>query len=937
MNSPFKFPRRVRIHGGECGAVARALHHEAQKVALIQNEQTLISDEKAFLRQAELEKASNSTFNERKQMSTKTSIKRIALVAVSALTFGVVSGIAPASAAASLTATHFITVGDTTDIGGDITFKANTADTTLGNVGRDGVVAPAIFVSKQEIGAATELKIKFTAIPTGATSLDKNVAYAAGDVDELKFASGNGVNSLLDWANDSSVDGSNVAIVLDTIAETIETGKWSYTVWADTDADGLTDSGEATVSGSLYIGGAPDTATVSFSVNPVLSGEDTVATVTLKDADGFLTILDAGALVNNFDAGGTEFLELTATAAFDNDAAINAADDLTLTSAGTYRFTVEADVAAAYTDIEILEDGNSLNDDVAITVIALGDLDKSSVLSSVNTDSSAYTVEQGVDGAVTVNTALSTVYIVVTASAASEYIAYTVDSLTDGADVTETLMKPTKVGVNKTATITLTNTTPADGEEVEVSIIGDNDTSVWTFTWADPLPEITVSPSSALSAVKGSTLSWAIAVSDQFGGAVSGVLTATVAGRNQKASTLTLTGGTTTYSLTDSDAAIVAGTNDTDSVAFKFVDADANEATASVAITWTATAPAVATVDVTASDSTPDIDTQEVLGVVDTDSVSSITATLTNASGVRLGAGIVVTFSEADTYFGLVNTFSRMTLGSGTAITNSLGEATIKSYSRKATGRQITATVAGKSGLSPKVTWSTDGDNARYVALSADLDKTVAGGFIRYTATVTDRWGNPVAGEDVTLSESGVGRFAAGSDTNPDTNVLGQVSIDLTSAATETGNGVVTATLTTANQTTDLAGFVGGVATAGVTAGVRSAAKTIEFTKDTSTSTSDALLELAKAIGTGKEVEVAADAAAEAIDAANAATDAANLAAEAADAATVAAEEARDAADAATAAVEELSTQVATLMAALKAQLTTLANTVAKIAKKVKA
>jgi len=81
----------------------------------------------------------------------------------------------------------------------------------------------------------------------------------------------------------------------------------------------------------------------------------------------------------------------------------------------------------------------------------------------------------------------------------------------------------------------------------------------------------------------------------------------------------------------------------------------------------------------------------------------------------------------------------------------------------------------------------------------------------------------------------------------------------------------------------------------------------------------------------------AADAAAEAIDAANAATDAANLAAEAADAATVAAEEARDAADAATAAVEELASQVAALFAAFKAQLTTLANTVAKIAKKVKA
>jgi hypothetical protein len=83
--------------------------------------------------------------------------------------------------------------------------------------------------------------------------------------------------------------------------------------------------------------------------------------------------------------------------------------------------------------------------------------------------------------------------------------------------------------------------------------------------------------------------------------------------------------------------------------------------------------------------------------------------------------------------------------------------------------------------------------------------------------------------------------------------------------------------------------------------------------------------------------DAATDAAAEAIDAANAATDAANLAAEAADAATVAAEEARDAADAATAAVEELATQVATLMAALQAQIKTLANTVDKIAKKVKA
>jgi hypothetical protein len=46
MNSPFKFLRRVRIHGGECGAVARALHHKVKGLSLYQ---------------ADLEKSSRST------------------------------------------------------------------------------------------------------------------------------------------------------------------------------------------------------------------------------------------------------------------------------------------------------------------------------------------------------------------------------------------------------------------------------------------------------------------------------------------------------------------------------------------------------------------------------------------------------------------------------------------------------------------------------------------------------------------------------------------------------------------------------------------------------------------------------------------------------------------------------------------------------------
>jgi len=231
----------------------------------------------------------------------------------------------------------------------------------------------------------------------------------------------------------------------------------------------------------------------------------------------------------------------------------------------------------------------------------------------------------------------------------------------------------------------------------------------------------------------------------------------------------------------------------------------------------------------------------------------------------------------------------------------------------------------------------------RNITLAGAPTTAIAGGTLRYTATVTDRWGNPVKDVPLTLRLTGAGRLVTGealSGAAVKTASDGTFQWNVTTLNNETGVSSASVSVT-GGQTLDLANRVSLSGTTyvipGVTAGNDKASATGKFIKDPSVSTADALLELAKAIGTGKEVEAAADAAAEAIDAANAATDAANLAAEAADAATVAAEEARDAADAATAAVEELSTQVATLMAALKAQLTTLANTVAKIAKKVKA
>ena len=71
--SPIKFPRRVRIHGGEFDASARAMHRSVRLAV-----------------PATIENVSVVTI-ERKQMSTKTTMKRISLVAVAALGFGLLS------------------------------------------------------------------------------------------------------------------------------------------------------------------------------------------------------------------------------------------------------------------------------------------------------------------------------------------------------------------------------------------------------------------------------------------------------------------------------------------------------------------------------------------------------------------------------------------------------------------------------------------------------------------------------------------------------------------------------------------------------------------------------------------------------------------------------------------------------------------------------
>ena len=80
----------VRIHSGDSDALARAMHHGVQK-------DTLMTYVSVLFTQAELRNVRRST-TERKKMSTKTTFKRAALVAVAALGLGVLTSVAPANA-----------------------------------------------------------------------------------------------------------------------------------------------------------------------------------------------------------------------------------------------------------------------------------------------------------------------------------------------------------------------------------------------------------------------------------------------------------------------------------------------------------------------------------------------------------------------------------------------------------------------------------------------------------------------------------------------------------------------------------------------------------------------------------------------------------------------------------------------------------------------
>jgi len=297
----------------------------------------------------------------------------------------------------------------------------------------------------------------------------------------------------------------------------------------------------------------------------------------------------------------------------------------------------------------------------------------------------------------------------------------------------------------------------------------------------------------------------------------------------------------------------------------------------------------------------------------------NFTATVKDANGALL-SGVPVTFSVSGTGAAVLSTTK-------TVYTGTAGTAVGSVYAWLAGTYTVTATAGAKSTTGTATFATTTASYARTVAAS------VNGSVV--TATVTDRFGNPVKGATVYAITSGGANIGGLFNTNTTTDANGQagfvvdgtgsVKVTTLNPALATGTNPSDQTCALAGNLTCASGATAAVAFTATTAGTDTVAEAGVGATYAPAGVNSVTVDVAPTSSSD-----AVDAANEATDAANAATDAANAAAEAADAATAAAQDAQ-------AAVADLAAQVATLIAGIKAQITSLTNLVIKIQKKVKA
>jgi hypothetical protein len=822
-------------------------------------------------------------------MSTKTTFKRVALVAVAALGLGVLTSVAPANAGA-VTPTAL-------SAGTPSPARVGAASVTTITVTHPTDTAPAFTAA-----------VKVTTAPaTSKAATDTNTATLGATIVVASPVAG---------SNSYAVGGANMAITHSPAATTTSTSfkvsfvadvAGTYTLLVSTGAASYA-AGNASTVVTITTAGAPTAMKVASIAGAVVEGGNTstggqLIGVTLTDANGNATVLT--------DFEGINVTTLDTTVGISNPALAKGED-----TAGTYiiRLTDGGTVATGSAVISFSGTGllpSTLTTNMSATKIGATASTAEIVNCTTAANCSGVTANTTTAAlAATVSGATSlTITGVSNATAAAVY--HLVAITDNNEEITYDSYITVAAGTAAVPTITTTFTAPAPAADATVLV--DFGPAVATMTYQKPAAKtlsVADSVNSVLSATAG-TNKFTAKVVDQYGTAVANhSVSVSVSGRNTVASkTLGLTdaNGLVSFSLTDAGT---TGTRDT--------------------VTFTATVSAGGTGSALAyvNYGTVTVDSVTVSGGSKAETIAGSTLTAIKAGdngpeGSAVAIKAVVKDASGNLLAGVPVVFTvdagaikkTASIDYATVYTGSDGSASTSVFNWISGKQTITATAGGKSSTD-YLTWAAnDATSARVLTATATGDIV--------SLKVVDRFGNAVAGVTINLSRTGAGLFGNGASTqNIDTDKNGTADVRFI------GSGTVVAELAaTYAQAYAAAGNIttkaATAATAGTTAGTGATLTPAGVAK-----VSVVIAEGADPVAVSSQA--AADAAAEATDAANAATDAANAAAEAADAATAAAQDAADA-------VAALSTQVSEMVNALKKQITALTNLVIKIQKKVKA
>jgi hypothetical protein len=852
-------------------------------------------------------------------MSTKTSIKRIALVAVASLGFGFLTMVPSKAALAAATA-----AAPATD------FDAVTA-TAVYPSARVGITASARYqwtaADSQADADYNDFEFAFTAKPSGsAATISPSYDYdynGTGTEADITVA-GEQVSvtgQVIRVINEAAADIADNELVTVQVAFTPDlAGTYTIFGWHDANGNRAIDNNEQsksitftiaadaiaaklTVWGSTTAADATDGALIRVELTngakaASLSGIESIAvsaTDSVTVSDSLLTRSDfnksgyayvkayknsasSGSVISFVGAAGTgvSSISLTTTIVVKATDSDSAGADLTATLVDTTGFefsspNLDAPLAGGTATLKIV---NADADAVS------GDYNKVKII-------------DGTDGLLTGQ------------ASATYFVAYAIDSKFTA-----------EIGIPVPASDAATSNVLADvlfGSDGALDISVDSEAATATTLTMDNLN---------FRAVNGSTVVLGGVLKDQFGSVLpntTGNANPDNAGKNGHVATsnvVTDAAGRFSYSLADAPLAGVTATTDS-------VVVTVGGLAKTVAISWLASL-GVSKVAVTTPDTTAGVANTTVTEKGINAGASgaqagkfAVTAKVTDVNGSVL-VGVPVTWTVS-------STGAAVTSSTAVSYSDTTGVATAYVYGWVTGTYTVTAKAEAVSGTGQITLAQTEPTYVRTVTAEANGSSV--------TATAKDRFGNPVKGVKLYATKTGSGYFGNGSSTSEGTtDSKGQVEFVVAGGALTVTVSAVnpsSATGTTYGQTCAAAGNADCATTpTAITAYVAGTSVKDETGVGSSFASAGVSSASVEVSVTGSSDAI--DAANEATDAANAATDAANAAAEAADAATAAAQDAQ-------AAVAELATKVASLIAGIKAQITTLTNLVIKIQKKVRA